>query len=479
MYKASAPRQSSFDDFNQSCGMRLDPANDWCRLASRIPWRNWEARYAALFPSRRGRPAIPLRIALGALLVQKRLGLGDRPLVRAIAENPCLQYFLGLPAFSSKAPFRPSVLVSFRKRLSAGFLQTVNEDILADAPPTPAHLPNQRGRKRANPATLIPAATCSPDEIRPPHDTTLLEEARLGTERLVDDLHRQFPGEGHRPRTYRRVMRKAYLKFSRARKRPSGAAKELCGKLLGALRRNLAFIDSYLSKGGRLDGRATALLETIRQVHAQQKEMHGTGKSVPHRIVSLAKPWVRPIVRGKVRTPVEFGPKYEVSLDENGHARLEKLGFEAYNECHSLQGAVQRYRDRCGKWPQRVLADRIYRTEENRRWCEERGIKLSGRAPSKTPATRAERKAERKEDADRNEVERFFSRGKRVCGAGLLRLRLEESTLAAVALSVLAANVFGIRWDVFFVFWLQDDPEALPGTQKTPAELVELLPPIA
>ena len=88
MYKASAPRQSSFDDFNQSCGMRLDPANDWCRLASRIPWRNWEARYAALFPSRRGRPAIPLRIALGALLVQKRLGLGDRPLPRQAAIPP-------------------------------------------------------------------------------------------------------------------------------------------------------------------------------------------------------------------------------------------------------------------------------------------------------------------------------------------------------------------------------------------------------
>ena len=79
----------------------------------------------------------------------------------------------------------------------------------------------------------------------------------------------------------------------------------------------------------------------------------------------------------------------------------------------------------------------------------------------------------------RPELERFFSRGKRVCGAGLLRLRLEESTLAAVALSVLAANVFGIRWDVFFVFWLEDDPEALPGTQKPPAELVELHPPIA
>ena len=476
MYKAPAPRQSSFDDFNQSCGMQLDPSNDWIRLARRIPWRKWEASYAALFPSRRGRPAVPLRMALGALLVQKRLALSDRKLVKAVSENPYLQYFLGLPAFSPKSPFKPTVLVAIRKRLSADFLRAINEDVLADAPPTPEHVPNKRGRKRANPATLILDATCSPDEIRPPHDTTLLEEARIKTDELIDRLHARFPEEGRHPRTYRRVMRKAYLKFSRARTRPAGAAKELCGKLLGALRRNLAFIDAYLAKGGVLDERARALLETIRTVYAQQKEMHETERNrVPHRIVSLAKPWLRPIVRGKARTPVEFGPKYEVTIDEKGHARLERLQFEAYNECNSVRDAVERYHDRCGKWPERVLVDQIYRTNENRKWCEERGIKLSGRPNPKTPPA----KAERMEDADRNEVERFFSRGKRVCGAGLLRLRLEETTLAAVALSVLAANVFGIRWEAFFVLWLENDSEAVPGTEGEAPVLVEMFPPIA
>ena len=476
MYKASASHQTSFDEFNRSCGMNLDPTNDWCRIALLIPWHKWVSSYAALFPSRRGRPAIPLRTALGALLIQKRLGLSDRNLVKAITENPYLQYFLGLASFSPTPPFKPSVLVSFRKRLSADFLQAANEDVLAGAPPTPEHVPNKRGRKRANPATLILDATCSPDELRPPHDTTLLEEARAKTDKLIDALHAQFPEEGRHPRTYRRVMRQAYLRFSRARKRPAGAAKALCGKLLGALRRNLAFIDAYLARGGRLDEREQALVETIRTVYAQQKQMHKTGETrVAHRIVSLAKPWVRPIVRGKILRPVEFGAKYEVSLDEKGHARLEKLQFEAYNECNSVRDAVERYRERCGKWPERVLVDRIYRTKENRKWCELRGIKLAGRAQAKRPPT----KAERKEDADRNEVERFFSRGKRVCGAGLLRLRLEETTLGAVALSVLAANVFGIRWEAFFVLWLENDPEAGAGRAGEAPILVEMLPPIA
>ena len=255
MYKTTSSRQATFEDFNQSCGMKLDPSNEWCRLADRIPWAKWEARYASLFPSGRGRPAIPLRIALGALIIQKREHLSDRKLVRGIAENPYLQYFLGLPAFDSAAPFKPAVLVSFRKRLSADFLQSVNEDILSGAPSTSEHASKPRGRKRANPATLILDATCSPDEIRPPHDATLLEEARMATEDAIDVLHRQFPAEGHRPRTYRRLLRKAYLSFSRARKRPAGTAREICGKLLGALRRNLAFIDAYLAKGGTLGER--------------------------------------------------------------------------------------------------------------------------------------------------------------------------------------------------------------------------------
>ena len=140
-----------------------------------------------------------------------------------------------------------------------------------------------------------------------------------------------------------------------------------------------------------------------------------------------------------------------------------------------MRDAVERYRERCGKWPERVLVDRIYRTKENRKWCELRGIKLAGRAQAKRPPT----KAERKEDADRNEVERFFSRGKRVCGAGLLRLRLEETTLGAVALSVLAANVFGVRWEAFLVLWLENDPEAGAGRAGETPILVEMLPPIA
>ena len=38
MYKSAVNRQLAFDDFNQSCGMQLDPRNEWCILAGRIDW---------------------------------------------------------------------------------------------------------------------------------------------------------------------------------------------------------------------------------------------------------------------------------------------------------------------------------------------------------------------------------------------------------------------------------------------------------
>ena len=47
---------------------------------------------------------------------------------------------------------------------------------------------------------------------------------------------------------------------------------------------------------------------------------------------SISQPWLRPIVRGKVKAPVEFGAKFDLSLDSEGYGRIEKISFEAYNE---------------------------------------------------------------------------------------------------------------------------------------------------
>ena len=68
----------------------------------------------------------------------------------------------------------------------------------------------------------------------------------------------------------------------------------------------------------------------------------------------------------KVKAPVEFGAKFDLSLDSEGYGRIEKISFEAYNESTCLIEAIERFRERTGYYPERVLADQIYRTRENR-----------------------------------------------------------------------------------------------------------------
>jgi hypothetical protein len=50
-------------------------------------------------------------------------------------------------------------------------------------------------------------------------------------------------------------------------------------------------------------------IRIIRKVLKQQQEIFETGKSVPDRIVSISKSYIRPIVRGKEVKAVEFGAK--------------------------------------------------------------------------------------------------------------------------------------------------------------------------
>ncbi len=92
--------------------------------------------------------AVPLRQPLGALIIQKRMGLSDRALVKAIAENPYYQYFIGLASFSVKCPFTYSTLSLFRRRISAEMLMAANESFLKDSPSTPEHRDAQPGGGR-------------------------------------------------------------------------------------------------------------------------------------------------------------------------------------------------------------------------------------------------------------------------------------------------------------------------------------------
>ena len=459
--------QISLSDFKQPVGMNLKESNRWVKKAQTIPWLEIEKRYAALFTNRKGNVAKPLRLALGACIIQAEYGYSDEETALQIQENPYLQYFCGYPGYDDeKLPFDPSLMVYFRKRLTPEILGEINEMILRDAKEHQAKedddddsddTPGTGGNR----GTMIVDATCAPSNIHYPQDVSLLNEARENAEKLLDALH--DPADGKKPRTYRKRARKDYLKYARCRKHTAKMTRKAIGKQLSYLWRDLKAIDDKLLLGKPLTARQVERLNTLRAIYEQQTYLYDNRThSVPDRIVSVSQPFVRPIVRGKAGKPAEFGAKLDVSVVD-GWTRLEYCSFDAYNEAGNLQEMAERFREREGHYPSRILADKIYRNRENLSYCKEHGIRLSGPALGRPRKGEIRNKIQDyRDECERVEVERRFSLAKRKCGMGLVTAKLRETAAHVIAMSILVLNLRRIQCallcllaGLLVIFWPQ------------------------
>ncbi len=453
MYRPLDKLQHSFLDFNQPMGLKMNPDNRWVKMADCIPWDEFEIKYAELFPSDTGNVAKPLRMALGALIIQTKFQFADRELVEQITENPYLQYFIGLPGYQEEAPFDAGTLVLFRKRITAEMLMEANEYLLAhkddsrndNTPPSPggscvADIAKEDGNK----GTLTLDATCAPANIRYPQDISLLNEARQKLEAIIYRFCKSYVLP--LPRRYRRRARKDYLAYAKSRKHSAEKIRKALRKQPGYVGRDIRYLDEFMSRGYAMTDKEIGLYLTVLTLYEQQKYMYDNRvHSVDHRIVSITQPWIRPIVRGKAKAPVEFGAKFDLSLDREGYGRIEKISFEAYNESACLIEAVERFKARTGHYPERVLADQIYRTRENRNYCKDHGIRISGPKLGRPGVnTKTDKKQEYQDNRDRIEVERSFSLSKRCYGMGCIVTKLEETQLTSIALSVFVTNLFKI-----------------------------------
>ena len=93
--------------------------------------------------------------------------------------------------------------------------------------------------------------------------------------------------------------------------------------------------------------------------------------------VSLKQPHIRPIVRGKAGKSVEFGAKLSASC-RNGYVFLDRISWDNFNESGDLKRQVEAFKRFTGFYPESIHVDRIYRTRDNRAWCKEIGIRMSG-----------------------------------------------------------------------------------------------------
>ena len=425
----------------------MDQKNEWVQISKKLPWRAWESLYQAMFPSGTGNVAKPCRMVIGSLIIQLRMGFTDRDLLEQIRQNPYYQFFIGLSSFQHEAPFARTLLVEWRKRIDLDFIIKANR-MLCDATPKAFRFRKRKGNTRYGTllTTQICDATVAPQYIRFPQDVSLLNEARTKLEAMIDSFCDRYGLE--KPRTYRKVAHKDYLSFARAKKPPVEKIRSAVKAQLGYVRRDIGYIDEFMHQGYAPESKYIDNIITIHLLYDQQKYMYDNQThKVENRIVSISQPYVRPIVRGKAKAPTEFGAKLHLSLDENGFGRIENLTFDAYNEGPQLIDALKAYEYRNGCYPERVLVDQIYRTRENIRFCNEHGIRISGpklgRPGKDSGKIKKDRKIANQDNADRIEIERYFSTAKRRNGLGIISRKREDTSLATIALSILVTNIFG------------------------------------
>ena len=468
MYKRKLNQVSIFENPTMFGGIELDPNNEWVKLAALIPWWVFEKKYAERFSPTKGQPACSVRMALGAQLIKERYQFSDEMTVAHIAMNPYLQYFIGMTEYRQTAPFEASAMTRFRQRLTVEMLADANDVVIGRK--TAEQLEAEANKKedsddrtggndsgnggavpdKPNEGTLILDATCAPQGIRFPTDTSLLDEARRNTEGIIDSLHEAGLTEGKKPRTYRKQAKKLYNSFSKKRKKNGKSVRKARKQQLNFLRRNLKSIDSIIEKhpGNWMNALSRWQIErlaVIRQLYTQQREMFETKNNrIDERIVSLSQSWVRPIVRGKQNAPVEFGAKVEMS-DIDGFLRIEQLKWNAFNEGTTLQDSVEAYRKAYGHYPKRVLADKIFRTRDNTRYCKAHGIHINGPQLGKPPKDPEIRKQELQlewlESGERGDIERRFGISKRCYSLGKITAKLKHTSEIMIHMSVLTLNL--------------------------------------
>jgi transposase, IS5 family len=453
MYRYSEVFPGNPEIYELTFAGKLSWENRWVIMASLIPWEKFEKEYAKNFSEKKGAPALPFRMALGALIIQEKLGISDRETVEQIKENPYLQYFIGLTSYQEEAPFDPSMMVYFRKRIKFKMVNQINQEMIKKGreilKPPEGEEPQQEkeGEEKKNKGKLALDATCSPADIKYPRDLDILNQARKGTEELIDCLHKARKEKlTKKPRTYRKEARKNYLKVAKKRRPSEKERRKAIGQQLRYIKRNLGYIEQMIDEGiplSCLSKRQYKQLLVIQEVHRQQQEMWSERKTrVEHRIVSISQPHIRPIVRGKAGKQTEFGAKLSVSYID-GFVFLDHLSWENFNESQDLKAQVEKYKENYGCYPESVHVDQIYRTRENRRWCKERGIRLSGVPLGRPPKNRSaeEKKQAQLDEKFRNRIEGKFGQAKRSFGLDRVMTKLAETSETSIAMTFLVMNL--------------------------------------
>jgi len=411
-----------------------------------IPWKDL-IKLLRLKEPRQGRGAyFSPQGKLALMFLKAYTGLSDRKLVEHLNGSFEFQLFCGIFLGPERLPdFK---FVSKIRTELAGKLQisTVQQAFAKAWKPYLQH-----------PNIILEDATCYESYIRYPTNIKLLWEC-------VEWMYGQMKltckyVKIRTPRTRYLEQKDKYFAYMRMRKKP-------WKETVKRTRSLLYLLDKLIKLQEKIDDQNRTRItypekyykrkRVIRKVLSQQEKMFQTKSSLPGRIVSIAKDYVRPIVRGKEVNRVEFGAKVNM-IQVDGINFIEHLDFDPFNESTRLRNSIWYARTLFGKITH-ISADDIYATNANRTYCNEQDIitnfKRKGRAGKHEDHRQIMASELRKERATR--MEGSFGTEKQHYSLDKIKARTQQNEILWIFFGVHTANAVRISKRL-----AQEDPSSL------------------
>ena len=328
--KKKSPNQSSFFF---SLEDTLNAKHPLYILANHIDWEQFETAFSPLYCPDNGRPAKPIRLMVGLLMLKHIRNVSDESIVEQWSENLYYQYFCGLREFIAIVPCEASELVHFRKRIGESGIELIfKESIRING--NDSHDPH-----------VSADTTVQEKNITFPTDSKLHKKIIDKTLKIIQN--ERLPIRQSYTRTLKKLgvdqrFRNHPKNKSRARK-ADRKVKTIAGRLVRELERNLS-PDSAHQK--------TILL--FKQILAQTR-------SSKNKIYSLHEPETLCISKGKEHKKYEFGNKVSIVKTQNTGVIVGAMGFRNEFDGHTLTPALAQVNKLTGKEPKTVSVDRGYR----------------------------------------------------------------------------------------------------------------------
>ena len=352
------------------------------RIRAMLPLKEMEDELASHFPKKHSRgntPMFPPDGEIALMFLKPYTGLSDDGLIEMLNGSIHMQMFCGVLIDPSRPIKDGKIVIAIRNRL-APRLDIVRQQSV---------LYKKWDSMLKDKDLCMSDATCYESHLRYPTDIKLMWECCEWLHKLLQKTCRE-QGERLSRSKYNEVA-KARLAYAKQRKPKKSATRrmqrrllKLLGKLIGQWNCLCRLYAPVIHLSAEQDKRIMA----IKEVHRQQTD-HFNKKEVKHRIVSIDRPYIRPIVRGKENKRVEFGAKVN-NIQVDGISFIEHHSFEAFNEGTRLKQCVEYQESLTGVKVTRIGMDTIYANNENRKYCTERGITTNfvrkGPKPKDEPA---------------------------------------------------------------------------------------------